>query len=66
MKVARLRRRFSPHCTRTLLQPATASATVTVKPAAVACATGAVALTLKDKEVQWKLTNGTARLGHNE
>jgi hypothetical protein len=37
-----------------------ASATVTVVPANQACATGAAALTVRRKEVLWKLTNGTS------
>ena len=41
-------------------QSAQASATVTVMPPGSACASGASALVLKDKEVQWKLTNGTS------
>jgi cysteine-rich repeat protein len=41
-------------------QSAEASATVTVSPPGTACATGASALVLKDREVQWTLTNGTS------
>jgi cysteine-rich repeat protein len=41
-------------------QSAEASATVTVPPLSTACATGAIALVVKDKEAQWKLTNGTS------
>jgi hypothetical protein len=40
-------------------QSAEASATVTVAPPGTACATGASALVLKDKELQWILANGT-------
>ena len=45
-----------------LAESASASATVTVAPPVVACATGASTLTLNKKEIDWKLTNGTAQM----